>query len=56
MFIKYGNLSEVPPELHTGRPDGRLDYQLIYIAAGKGSFLFQNNTPSVLNAGHMVLY
>lgn len=44
------------PELHTGRPEGRLDYQLIYIAAGKGSFLFQNNASCVLNAGHMVLY
>lgn len=44
------------PELHTGRPEGRLDYQLIYIASGKGHFYFGQNTPLVLPAGHMVLY
>ncbi len=44
------------PELHTGRPEGRLDYQLIYIASGKGYFCFEGNTPMMLPAGHMVLY
>lgn len=44
------------PELHTGRDEGRLDYQLIYIAAGKGHFKFQSNDTLVLNAGYMVLY
>ena len=45
------------PELHTGRTEGRMDYQLIYIASGRGYFQFQTNgTPLVLNAGRMVLY
>lgn len=39
----------------TLRPKGRLDYQLIYIAAGKGHFFF-NNEDIVLNAGQMVIY
>ena len=44
------------PELHTGRNEGRLDYQLIYIASGKGYFKFAQDSPLVLSAGHMVLY
>ena len=44
------------PELHTGRNEGRLDYQLIYIASGKGYFKFAQDPPLVLSAGHMVLY
>lgn len=43
-------------ELQTFRDIGRTDYQLIYIASGKGYFYFDENTPSVLEAGNMVLY
>lgn len=39
----------------TLRPKGRLDYQLLYIAAGKGHFFF-NNKDVIINAGQMVLY
>lgn len=39
----------------TLRPKGRLDYQLLYIAAGKGHFFF-NNEDITLNAGQMVIY
>lgn len=44
------------PELPTGRSHGRNDYQLIYIASGKGYFGFHNNAPTALEAGTMVLY
>ncbi len=44
------------PELPTFRNEGRTDYQLIFIAAGKGYFYFDENTPTVLEAGTMVLY
>jgi AraC family transcriptional regulator of arabinose operon len=43
-------------ELPTCRPHGRLDYQLIYIASGKGYFYFDNDTPTVLNAGNMIIF
>ncbi len=43
-------------ELPTGRPDGRSDYQLIYIAAGKGYFYFDDDSPTIVNAGNMILY
>lgn len=43
-------------ELPTGRIQGRQDYQLIYIAAGKGHFYFESETPTILNAGTMILY
>lgn len=39
----------------TLRPKGCLDYQLLYIAAGKGHFFF-NNEDITLNAGQMVIY
>lgn len=42
-------------KLPTYRPKGRLDYQLIYIAAGKGHF-FINGKEEIVPAGHMVLY
>lgn len=44
------------PELPTGRSEGRMDYQLIYIAAGKGHFYFDSESPCILEAGNMVLY
>lgn len=43
------------PILPTWRPRGRLDYQLLYIAAGKAHFHFDDKE-QVVTAGHMVLY
>lgn len=43
------------PILPTWRPRGRLDYQLLYIAAGKAHFNFDDKE-QVVTAGHMVLY
>lgn len=44
-------------ELETCRPEGRIDYQLIYIASGKGYFYFNDSAkPTVVEAGNMVLY
>jgi len=43
-------------ELPTGRSHGRQDYQLIYIAAGKGHFYFEADIPTILNEGTMILY
>lgn len=41
--------------LPTHRPRGRLDYQLIYIASGKGHFFFQGKE-EIVSAGHMIFY
>lgn len=43
------------PKLPTYRPRGRLDYQFIYIASGKGHFYF-NGEEQIVPAGNMVLY
>lgn len=43
------------PKLPTYRPKGRIDYQLLYIAAGKGHFFFQDKE-KIIEAGHMILY
>lgn len=43
------------PVMSTTRPDGRPDYQLLYIAAGKAWFTFQGSVIEV-PAGNMVLY
>ena len=42
-------------KLPTWRPRGRVDWQLIYIAAGKGHFIFDNKEV-IVSAGNMVLY
>ena len=42
-------------KLPTWRPRGRLDFQLLYIAAGKAHFHFDGNE-QIVTAGHMVLY
>ena len=42
-------------KLPTWRPRGRVDWQLIYIAAGKGHFIFDNKEV-IVPAGNMVLY
>ena len=43
------------PKLPTWRPRGRLDFQLIYIAAGKAHFHFGRNSEdeTIVHAGHM---
>jgi AraC family transcriptional regulator of arabinose operon len=44
-------------EMETCRPKGRVDYQLIYISAGKGYFYFRNSMrPVTVDAGNFVLY
>ena len=43
------------PEFHTWRPTGRVDYQLLYVAAGKAHFFFDQKE-TLVPAGHMVLY
>lgn len=43
------------PKLPTWRPRGRLDFQLLYIAAGKAHFHFDGKE-EIITAGHMVLY
>lgn len=43
-------------ELPTFRSHGRIDYQLIYLASGKGYFYFDHNSPTILEAGNMVLF
>ena len=45
------------PKLPTWRPRSRLDFQLIYIAAGKAHFHFgHDEEETIVHAGHMVLY
>lgn len=43
------------PKLPTHRPRGRLDYQILYIAAGKGHFYF-DGAEEIVPAGNMVIY
>ncbi|MDO4305835.1 MAG: AraC family transcriptional regulator [Eubacteriales bacterium] len=43
------------PKLPTYRPHGRIDYQLLYIAAGKAHFFF-NDREEIVPAGYMVIY
>lgn len=43
-------------KLPTYRPKGRNDYQLLYIASGKGHFYFNQNAEVIVSAGHMILY
>lgn len=43
------------PVLPTHRPRGRLDFQLLYVAAGKAHFFFQGEE-QVVPAGNMVIY
>ena len=42
-------------KLVTWRPEGRPDYQLIYVASGKTCF-YLNGKPREVSAGHMVLF
>lgn len=43
------------PKLPTWRPRGRLDFQLLYVAAGKAHFHIDGKE-EIVTAGHMVLY
>ena len=43
------------PIFYTLRPKGRIDWQLLYIAAGKAHFHF-GEAEEIVHAGHMVLY
>ena len=43
------------PKLPTYRPRGRIDFQLLYVAAGKAHF-FLEGQDVLVTAGHMVLY
>ena len=45
------------PVIETPHPEGRNDYQLLYIAAGKGYFYFKGSkTPTIVEKGYMVLF
>lgn len=44
------------PKLPTWRPKGRIDYQILYIAAGKVHFYFKENEDTTVPAGNIVLY
>ncbi|MCD7820067.1 MAG: AraC family transcriptional regulator [Lachnospiraceae bacterium] len=45
------------PDLSTDRPEGRLDYQLLYFHSGQGHFHFDNSEQAtVVRAGQMVLF
>ena len=44
-------------QLPTRRVNGRVDYQILYVAAGKAFFYLKNeDEPTEVAAGHMVLY
>lgn len=43
------------PILKTIRPNGRTDYQLLYIASGNAHFYF-GDKEEIVTAGHMILY
>ena len=43
------------PEFPTIRPNGRIDYQLVYIASGSAHFVFDGKE-HILSAGNMILY
>ena len=45
------------PVIETPHPEGRNDYQLLYIAAGKGHFYFKGSTKAtIVEKGNMVLF
>lgn len=43
------------PKLPTNRPRGRIDYQIIYIASGKGQFFF-GGEEQIIPAGNMIIF
>ena len=45
------------PVIETPHPEGRNDYQLLYIAAGKGYFYFKGSKKvTIVEKGNMVLF
>lgn len=44
------------PILKTPHPEGRNDYQLLYIAEGKGHFYFNQGEETIVSKGNMVLF
>ena len=45
------------PVIETPHPEGRNDYQLLYIAAGKGYFYFKGSKePTIVTKGNMILF
>ena len=45
------------PVIETPHPEGRNDYQLLYLASGKGYFYFKGSKePTVVTKGNMVLF
>ena len=45
------------PVIETPHPEGRNDYQLLYIAAGKGEFYFRcSKEPTIVTKGNMILF
>ena len=45
------------PVIETPHPEGRNDYQLLYIASGKGHFYFKGSKKAtIVEKGHMVLF
>lgn len=57
-IISCGNYKLINKnELPTFRPHGRLDYQLIYISAGRAYFYFEpSKEPTIVTAGSFVLF
>ena len=45
------------PVIETPHPEGRKDYQLLYIAAGRGYFYFKGSKePTIVTKGNMILF
>lgn len=45
------------PVIETPHPEGRNDYQLLYIAAGRGYFYFKGSKePTIVTKGNMILF
>ena len=45
------------PVIETPHPEGRNDYQLLYIAAGRGEFYFKGSKePTIVTKGNMILF
>lgn len=50
-------LVHTTPIIKTEHPEGRNDYQLLYIATGKGHFYFKNsNKETIVPKGNMILF
>ncbi len=54
-IISSGNCRVSTKSASTHRPHGRSDYQLIYIASGRGNFVF-HGVKTMVPAGNMILF